>query len=475
MSIHRSRSRIVRDSCADQVVRDDRVDRVVRDGRVVRDNRVVGFVVLAVAAAVLLSFGAARHPVSIGVVSFLPGPSAPSDQPSRVPGEVLVKFKPSTSALMKASALVSLETRSVARIPRLDVYVIRIDGPATIDATLDAFRRNPDVEYAEPNVICRASVTPNDTLFRYQYALSNTGQVIGQVPGSPQGKPSADIKAPQAWEETKGLSTVVIGIVDTGVDLNHFDLQTKIKASGRDFINDDLDASDDHGHGTMVAGIAAAATNNNEGVAGVAWNAMILPVKVLDASGNGPTDKVAQGIIWAVDNGATVINLSLGSELPSLTLLAAVKYAYDKGVFVAAAAGNSNTAVDYPAAYHPYCFTVAATDFNDLRASWSNFGPEVDVAAPGERVLAPYPMALTPPGFIPYIYGQGTSMAAPHVAGLAALLKGAKPWLTPAQIQSIIRYSSDDVNASTYAGRDDFLGYGRINMEKALGPLKISK
>jgi subtilisin family serine protease len=437
-------------------------------------SRLIGLVGLAV-AAVLLSFGARYRSSIILAVSFVPGPSGPSAPPSCVAGEVLVKFKPTVSVMMKASALAAFETRTVARIPQLDVYIIRIEGAATVDETVAAFRGSPDVEYAEPNVICRALVTPNDTLFKYQYALANTGQIIGQVPGSPQGKPSADIKATQAWEETKGLATVIIGIVDTGVDLTHLDLQSKIKASGRDFINGDLDASDDNGHGTMVAGIAAAATDNNEGIAGVAWNSMILPVKVLDASGNGPSDVVAQGIIWAADNGANVINLSLGSESPSLTLQSAVKYAYDKGVFIAAAAGNSNTAVDYPAAYHPYCFTVAATDYNDLRASWSNFGPEVDVAAPGDRILAPYPQALTPLGFIAYAYGSGTSMATPHVAGLAALLKGAKPWLTPAEIQAIIRYSSDDVNASTYVGRDDFLGYGRINMENALVPIKITK
>ena len=426
------------------------------------------------AMAVLLAHGGVRRAAPIDAVSFVPGPAGPTSPSANAPGEVLVKFRPAASTLMKAAALTMLETRAVARISRLDVYVLRIDGASSVEETVAALRRNPDVEFAEPNAICRALVTPNDTLFKYQYALSNTGQVIGSVPGSPQGKPTADIKAPQAWEESKGSATVVIAIVDTGVDLNHFDLKAKVKASGRDFINDDLDASDDHGHGTMVAGIAAADTNNNEGVAGVAWNAMILPVKVLDASGNGPSDKVAQGIIWAADNGATIINLSLGSESPSLTLRDACKYAYEKGVFIAAAAGNSNTAVDYPAAYRPYCFAVAATDYNDLRASWSNFGPEVAVAAPGERVLAPYPMALTPPGFIPYAYGTGTSMAAPHVAGLAAVLKAAKPGLKPADIQAIIRYSADDVNASTYAGRDDFLGSGRINMEKALVPIKIT-
>ena len=432
--------------------------------------RMIGFFIAA--AAALLSLGAHHRAGQIGRVSFVPAPFAEPASPGWKPGQVLVKFKPTASSLMKAAALVALESQAVARLPHLDVFVVRIGGGATVEETVEAFRRNPDVEYAEPNFMCRISVTPNDTLFKYQYALSNAGQVIG-VPGSPQGKPSADIKAPQAWEETKGLASVIIAVIDTGVDLNHFDLKNKLVSSGRDFVNSDLSASDDHGHGTLVAGIAAAETNNDEGVAGVAWNARILPVKVLDASGNGPTDTVAQGIIWATDNGAAVINLSLGADEPSQTLRDAVKYAYDKGVFIAAAAGNTNTAVSYPAAYHPYCFAVAATDYNDQRASWSNFGSDIDVAAPGERILAPYPMALTPPGFIPYAYGQGTSMAAPHVAGLAALLKGLKPWLKVADIQAVIRYSADDVIASVYPGKDEFVGYGRVNLEKALVPIKI--
>ncbi len=435
--------------------------------------RITGLVVAA--AAIFLGL-AAHHPAGrFGSVSFVPAPFAEPASPAWAPGLVLVKFRPTASSLMKAAALVALETQAIARLPHLDVYVVRIGDGTTVDETVDAFRRNPDVEYAEPNFYCRIAVTPNDPFFNYQYALSNTGQIINYIPGSPQGKPSADIKAPQGWAETKGLASVVIAVVDTGVDLNHVDLKNKVVSAGRDFVNSDLDASDDNGHGTMVAGIAAADTDNDQGVAGVAWNAKILPVKVLNASGIGPTDTAAQGIVWAADNGAAVINLSFAADAPSQTLRDAVKYAYDKGVFIAAAAGNTNTSVSYPAAYHPYCFAVAATDYNDQRAAWSNFGSDVDVAAPGEQILAPYPMALTPPGWFPYTAGSGTSMAAPHVAGLAALLKGVKPLLKVADIQAIIRYSADDVNASVYPGKDEFIGYGRINMEKALVPIKIVK
>jgi thermitase len=332
------------------------------------------------------------------------------------------------------------------------------------------------VAYVQPNYIYRACKTPNDMYFGDQYALFNKGQQVGWVPGSPQGKPSADIKATAGWEETTGVDSVVIAIVDTGVDLAHPDLKNKIKSPGYDFVNGDTEAQDDHGHGTMVAGIAAAETNNYEGIAGVAWNAKILPVKVLNQYGQGIAVNIINGIIWAADNGAQIMNLSFGQPNKDNALEEALKYAVEKkGVFIAAAAGNDNTAVYFPASSDLYVCAVAATDYNDQRTIWSNFGPEIDVAAPGDKIITTYPVALTPAGFQPYKFQDGTSMASAHVAGLAALIKGIKPSLTPGDIRNIIRYSADDVNASVYKGKDDFIGYGRINMEKALVPLKITK
>jgi len=399
----------------------------------------------------------------------------PGQDARYVPGQVIVKFKPALSALMKRYTLNAYNFRLLSKLANLEAYLVQIPEQATVEQMVCALNQNPNVQYAEPNHLLRIDVTPNDTLFKYQYALYNTGQLIGTVPGSPQGKSSADIKAPPAWEETKGRPTITIAVVDTGVDMRHPDLKNKMKSSGRDYINDDFDATDDNGHGTMVAGIAAAETNNNEGIAGVAWNCKVLPVKVIGLDGTGPEDKVAQGIRWAVDNGADVINLSLGSSEPTLLIQDVVKYAHDKNVVIVASAGNSNGPVDYPAAYNAYCLAVAATDYNDQRAPWSSFGPQVDVAAPGERILAPYPVDLTPPGYLPYYYGTGTSFSAPHVSGLAALIKSIKPGLKVEDIRLIIRYSADDVNASQLQGRDDYIGYGRINMEKALVPIKITQ
>ncbi len=220
-------------------------------------------------------------------------------------------------------------------------------------------RINPDVEYAEPNYIAYAARTPNDPLFDLQYALYNPGS---GPPGSPEGEERADIKATSAWEETIGDEDIVIAILDTGVDLDHPDIDEKIHSPGYDFINVDADARDDEGHGTHIAGIAAAETHNDEGIAGVAWNCKILPVKVLDNLGFGSYSEMIDGIIWAADNGADVINLSLGGDFPSTSLENALRYAHEKDIVIVAAAGNDGGAVLYPAAYDEYCLAVAATN-----------------------------------------------------------------------------------------------------------------
>jgi thermitase len=396
------------------------------------------------------------------------------------PDEVLVKFKPTLSDQTIKSTIAAYQCKKLKRIPRINVYKIQIQNSISVEETLFALRRNPDVEYAEPNYIAYVTETPYDYFFDYQYALYNSGQEIGP-PGSPQGKERADIKATSAWEETKGDENIIIAVIDTGVDLDHPDLDDKIYSSGYDFINDDSDATDDHAHGTHVAGIAAAETDNGEGIAGVAWNCKILPVKVLDDLGEGGYSEMIEGIIWAADNGADVINLSLGGSFPSTSLENALKYAYDMDIVIVAAAGNDGGAVLYPAAYDDYCLAVAATDYNDERVDFSNsaglwesnFGPEIDVAAPGALIVSTVPTWYWGPGSFPYGWGDGTSQASPHVAGLAALIKSIKPNLTAAQIMNVIRYSADDVNFVNNLGRDNYIGYGRINMDKALVPIVI--
>lgn len=387
--------------------------------------------------------------------------------------QVLVKFKPSLSSFLLESTFAHYEVRPLRKFPHIGVFLVQIAPGSTVKEMLAVFNQNPDVEYAEPNYKTYSQVTPNDPLFQYQYALYNTGQSIGSVPGSPQGTSRADIKATEAWEETKGSQDVVVAVIDSGVDFDHPDLADKIVSGGRDFANDDFDARDDYYHGTFVSGLIAADTNNSEGMAGVAWNCKILPVKATGADGTGLYSWIIDGIMWAADQGVDIINMSIGGDEPSDALESALKYAYNKGVVLVAAAGNDAASIVYPAAYGDYVLAVAATDYNDTRVAWSAAGAEIDVAAPGERILSCVPVDYFGPGSLPYGFGSGTSASAPQVAGLAALIKSIKPWLSPKDIMNIIRYTADDTNKNESPGRDDFIGYGRINMEKALVPTKI--
>jgi subtilisin family serine protease len=237
--------------------------------------------------------------------------------------------------------------------------------------------------------------------------------------------------------------------------------------TGRNFVSPGSDPDDDHGHGTHVAGIAAACTNNATGVAGVAWGARLMPIKVLDSSGNGSYNNVAAGVTYAADHDADVINLSLGGVGSSSTLLDAIEYATDKGSLVIAASGNCgsgcwiggqyyNNPTFYPAAYAD-TMAVAATESDDDWASFSGHLPYVDVAAPGDFIYSTYPGG--------YVYLDGTSMATPFVSGLAALVWSLDSALPNGQVRSIIQNTAVDLGAP---GKDDYFGHGRINAWSAL-------
>lgn len=396
----------------------------------------------------------------------------PADRLPHARDRVLLRFRSEVSPEYAESLLQSYRFRKIRRIEPVGIFAVQIPENSSVEETLAVLSRNPDIERAGPDHRTRLFVTPNDTFFqRYQYNLQNRGTILEIAPDiRPQTKSGADIKATTAWDETKGDPAVLIAVLDTGVDMTHVELVNKVVSTGRDFVNDDMDATDDHWHGTHVAGVAAAETGNGTGIAGVAWNCRILPGKVIDADGTGYYSWLIDGIVWAVDEGAKVINLSLGGDEDDEFLESACKYAYDRGVVVVAASGNDGAAVGYPAAFDRYVLAVAATDYNDERASFSNFGPEVDVAAPGVYILGPCPQWYAGDGYLPYLFGSGTSQATPHVAGLAALILDVKPWLKAGEVMDIIRYTADDVNRSQYPGRDDYLGYGRINMQKALVP-----
>lgn len=402
-----------------------------------------------------------------------------------VSDQVLVKFKSSVTEEMREAAIASYQSTTLKIISSINVYQLQVPEDVSVEEMLYLLEQNSDVEYAEPNYFRRlAQVTPDDPFFSDQYALYNPGGVFGP-PSSPQsGTARADIYAREGWEETWGNESVIIAILDTGADFNHPDLDGQLFSNGYDFINDDPDPIDDHGHGTIVAGIAAAKTNNGEGIAGVAWNCKILPIKIVDNTGWTDVSTEIDGITWAILNGADVINLSLGGPGVSQSEQDAIRAAYNNGIVVVAAAGNDGVATYYPAAY-PECMAVASTNSSDERVTFlntatdplpweSNYGPEIDIAAPGDWVLSLYPTSLTTPPFLPYIWASGTSLSTPHVAGLAALIRSIKPELSAEDIMNVIRYTADDVNSATYEGRDDYIGYGRINMERALVPIIIS-
>lgn len=323
------------------------------------------------------------------------------------------------------------------RIDELDrVFKLTLSAGQDVFRVLEEYRRRPEVEFAELNLIYEATLQPTDRRFSEQWALHNKGE-NGD-------KRDADIDAPQAWELERGSPRTVIAILDTGVS-NHPDLRgTRIlRERGWDFINDRRRATDDHGHGTYVAGIAAATSNNRRGVAGVCWRCSVLPVKVLDEEGRGSSDSVAQGIRWAADKGARIINMSLGYEAGcgcSRTVARAINYAWKKGVLLVAASGNDGekNEISYPAA-SPRVLSVGATDSRDKEASFSNFDRKLDLLAPGVDILG----LDAREGEVGYRSARGTSAAAPHAAGVAGLLLSAHRNLDNRQLWQTLRVRGD--------------------------------
>ncbi|HEY0532667.1 MAG TPA: S8 family serine peptidase, partial [Actinoplanes sp.] len=276
----------------------------------------------------------------------------------------------------------------------------------------------------------------------------------------------AQIDGTGAWNRSTGAGAVV-AVVDTGVDASHPDLAGQVLTGYDEIAQADGGNTDPNGHGTHVAGTIAALTGNGIGVSSIAPDVKILPVRVLRADGGGYTSDAANGIVYAADHGADVINMSLGADEDDATVDSAIAYARSRGVVVVAAAGNERqkgNPTSYPAA-DPGVIAVAATDSGDVVASYSNSGGYVDVSAPGSSIVSTYPIALNGTG---YAAMSGTSMASPHVAAVAALLRSADPSLTPDQVESALESSATDLGP---AGRDDDYGYGRIDAAAALAAI----
>ena len=356
------------------------------------------------------------------------------------PDRVLVGFKPGTPAKNVAAAHASLGAKVQGRIPQIGVEIVEVPSGRSVHGMIKMYLKNPNVQFAEPDYLATvASVIPDDPLYRRQWGH----EYVNTAP---------------AWGVTTGSTNVTIAILDTGLDLTHPDLAGRL-VPGYDFVNRDTDPTDDHGHGTRVTGIAAATGNNGLGVAGVDWNARVMPVKVLDASGVGAWSAISQGIIFAADNGAQVVNMSLAGPRAD-TLHSALKYAHSKGCTLVAASGNSGTDVPYYPAVYPEVIAVGSVVLDSL-STFSNYGPHLDVVAPGETI------ETTVRGGT---YGRftGTSAAAPWVSGLAALLYGASPGASPDAVRAAITSSARDLGAP---GRDDFYGWGLIDAAGAFSAI----
>ncbi|MEJ2209656.1 MAG: S8 family peptidase [Anaerolineae bacterium] len=423
------------------------------------NHRIRAIVVLL--ALLSLTFG------SLGPVSGQQAPSPlsfPALQSEFKSGELLVKLRDrvSSAAVQEIQAQYGAASLRTLAGGQAELWSVAAGQELETVARLNA---DPAVEYAEPNWKYYALGTPNDPRYGEQW-------------------PHSKVNAPQGWDITTGSAEVIIAIIDTGIDEGHPDLAAKI-VGGYDYVDYDSNPHDGNGHGTHCAGIAAAITNNALGVAGMNWQARIMPVRVLDDTGSGWASDIISGIYWAYQNGADVLSLSLGGTGYDQFMQDAVNAAHNAGSLVVAAMGNARTEgnpTSYPAAYNNV-MAVAATNPYDTYAYYSQFGSHVDIAAPGGEMsylhdpdgfLSTLPTynnfyLHTDPihgGFsLNYDYLQGTSMATPYVAGLAALIWSLDPTLTPDQVQQTIQDTAVDLGPP---GWDANYGWGRIDVQAAL-------
>ena len=374
-----------------------------------------------------------------------------------------------------------------------DTYVINLESDKQIEELIELYRLTDLFEYVEQNFVGHghgySQTTPNDTFFNRQWSHYNDGTF-----SLSNSTVDADIDSELAWDITQGNSNLIIAILDSGLKLDHPEFAGRIWTNpsevqdgsdtdsngfiddingGWDFVNNDNNPTDDHGHGTNVAGIAVASGNNSNGYAGVNWNSKIMVCKILDDNNSGLYSWWADAIYYAVDNGAYVINLSAGGNGSSTILENAINYAYNNNVVIVVSTGNQNSVIQYPARY-TNAFAVGSTDSDDTRSapffwsstSGSNFGPELDFVAPGNYI---YGLSYSSNTNFNTYWG-GTSQAAPHVAGLVSLLLSVDSNLTVDQIRTILEESSEDQvgDSDDTIGWDQYYGHGRINAYNAL-------
>jgi subtilisin family serine protease len=425
--------------------------------------------------------------VVVGVLA-LGGPgslAAPAKKPVQeaVPGEILIGFRGDATSADQKNVFKSIGAAEKKSFKKIHGSLAHV-RPDAVEATLAKLRQDPRVRYAEPNFLVHADATPNDPAFTNLWGLNNTGQAINGFPGTPD----ADIDAAEAWNVTTGSAGVTVAVIDTGVDWSHPDLSGQIWINpgencggcrtdgidndhngyvddwrGWDFVGDDNNPMDDHGHGTHVAGTIGAAGNNGVGVAGVNWNVRLMPIKFLNAQGSGSTADAIGAVLYAAQNGADVMNNSWAGGDYSQALGDAITVADQHNSLFVAAAGNDGSDNDaeptYPASYDlPNVVAVAATDNSDDLAYFSNVGRQsVDLGAPGVDIYSTWPGSG-------YQFLSGTSMATPQVAGAAALAKAAFPSATAVGLKALLLDSVDPSPALA----DETTTGGRLNVATAV-------
>ena len=333
-------------------------------------------------------------------------------------------------------------------------YILKFGTNVDFNFLKNEFELNPNIDLVEPNYIKKTSLTPNDTYYDSQWAHNNVGQQ-GWVPNS-------DTDTNLAWDLTTGNTSVVIAILDTGVN-EHPELQGRL-VDGYDYVYQDNDPNDVQGHGTSCAGIAAAKGNNNSGIAGVCWDCSIMPVKVLGDDGYGEDSIIAAAIQQIAADGVDIISMSLGGGGFNTYLENAISYAVDLGTVVFAASGNDDSnVISYPAAYDDCISVGAMSPCNERKSSsscdgenyWgSNYGPTLDFVAPGVKINT-----ITSSGGYTSSF-NGTSSACPHAAGIAGLILSVAPNMNPEQVKMVMQMNADDISELGY---DNQTGYGKVN------------
>jgi subtilisin family serine protease len=447
-----------------------------------RDRRWLRRVTASLAAiAVCLALSPASGPLHR-----IPQASGQTGGDETVPAQLLVKYRQPMFALGRRAVDATAGAREIEQIREINVSQVAVNPGVSMDEAADVYRSLAEVEYVEPNIVFHADALPNDPLYstKQQWYYDEIG-------------------ASRAWDVTMGAG-IIIAILDTGVDVTHEDLRDNLWSNPRETANNvdddgngctddvhgcnfaeknpgcgetqtppNVDISDNNGHGTFVAGVAAARGNNGEGVIGVAPYATIMPVKVLDCQGSGTALSATQGLLYAAKNGAKVINLSFGADEDSQTLSQAIAQVHDLyGAVIVAAAGNSGAGkVSFPAR-DSRVIAVSASDHSDegSKASFSNWGPEVSVTVPGVDIFSTVPQKACGHDWTctdgqPYAPGTGTSFSAPLVAGAAALVLSREPRMLPDGVKSRLMSTAQDLPDGMYSHWD---GAGLLQADLAL-------